>query len=71
MPFKPTEESSLRKVLKGNPKFEPLRTRAEKAGYDIGGGRCDECGARLTEADIDAGECQMCGTLLPGLEDRH
>ena len=70
MPIKPTEESTLRKILKDDGLSKALRDRAAEAGYDVSEG-CEGCNAKLTEADIDAGECQMCGTLLPELEDRN
>jgi ferredoxin len=37
-----------------------LRERAEDAGYDIGDGYCQNCGGKITEADLEEGACSQC-----------
>lgn len=55
--------------LNVNKFLERLRERAEERGYEIGSGYCDECDAKLTEADVQAGECTQCTMPLPLLDE--
>jgi hypothetical protein len=46
-----------------------LRERAEDYGCDIGDGYCLNCGAQLTEADVEAGECKQCCSSLDVVDE--
>lgn len=65
MKFPITEKSSLiPNEYQSSKRLRRLRPLAENAGYEIYEGYCEECGAVLTEADLQVGRCDQCGTAL-------